>query len=83
MAAIILESDMRPGEYYGVAGDRAARAKAEEHCKDKKTSPMLRVLLSKTMLRAEVGTMEGLHCIKKQLRMITFQSHDKFRAPKD
>ena len=63
--AIILESDMRPGEYYGVAGDRAAQAKAEEHCKDKETSPMLRVLLSKTMLRAEVGTMEGLHFIKK------------------
>ena len=65
MAAIILESDMRPEEYYGVAGNRSAQAMVEEHCKDKETSPMLRVLLSKTMLRAEVGTMEGFQFVKK------------------
>lgn len=70
MAAIILECDMRPGEYYGVSTDRGGQMKGEEHSKEKETCPALRVLLQKTMLRTEVGTMEGLNFIRKQLKMI-------------
>ena len=65
LAAIILEADMMPGEYFGVSTERGAFQKAEEHTKEKETSPALRVLLYHTMLRAEVSTMEGLHFIKK------------------
>jgi len=65
VAAIILESDMRPGEYYGVSTERGGQQRGEEHCKDRETLPMLRVLLAHTMLRTEIHTMEGLHFIKR------------------
>jgi len=67
VAAIILEADMSPGEYFGVSTERGGQQKAEQHTKEKETSPALRVLLSHTMLRAEVSTMEGLQFIRKQL----------------
>jgi len=75
VAAIILEADMRPGEYYGVSNERSAHQKAEDHSKQKETSPALRVLLSHTLLRSEIHTMEGLFFIRKQLRNVTFRNY--------
>ena len=70
MAAIILESDMRPGEYLGLATERNAHLIAEEHIKEKETSTALRVLLTHTLLRGEINTMEGLTFIRKQLQHV-------------
>jgi len=70
MAAIVLESDMRPGEYFGVSTERNAMQKEVEHIKEKETSPALRVLLSHTLQRTEIHTMEGLFFIRKQLKNI-------------
>ena len=79
IAAIILEADMRPGEYYGVKDERGAHFKGLEHCKDKETSPALRRLLDHTLLRSEVGTMEGLVFIRRQLQQIKFRKYKKFK----
>ena len=83
VAAMILEEDMMPGEYFGVSTERGAQQKAEEHTKEKETSPALRVLLSHTMLRAEVSTMEGLHFIRKQLQNVLFRKYPIFRVERD
>ena len=75
VAAIILESDMAPGEYMSVSTERFAQQKAEEHTKENETSPTLRVLLSLTMLRTEIHTMEGLHFMRKMLHNVQFRKY--------
>ena len=80
-AAVILECDMRPGEYLGTSTERGAQMKAEEHIKLKDTSPSLRILLSHTMLRSELNTMEGLSFMKKMLRSVSFHKYQSFKAP--
>ena len=79
MAAVILECDMRPGEYLGTANERGAQLKAEEHCKAKDTSPSLRIMLTHTMLRNELGTMEGLGFMRKMLRNVAFHKYQVFK----
>ena len=73
MAAIIIESDMAPGEYMSVSTERFTQQKAEEHTKEKETSPTLRVLLSYTMIRTEIHTMEGLQYIMELLHNVQFK----------
>ena len=75
MAAIILESDMAPGEYLGVSTERFTQQKAEEHTKEKETSPTLRVRLSHNMLRTEIHTMEGLHFMRMMFQNVQFRKY--------
>lgn len=80
IAVIILESDMRPGEYLGVNSEHGAHTKAIEHSKDKETCGTLRYLLQKTMLKSELSSMEGLLYVRKQLQSISFRKYGGFRV---
>ena len=71
--SVILEADMRPGEFLGMATERNAHLKAEEHMKEKETSVALRVMLTHTLLRSEVSSMEGMSFICKQAVAHTVQ----------
>jgi hypothetical protein len=65
LAAMILEADMKPGEYMAIQTERGAIAQGEDHAKQPETCTNLHRLLNHTMFRAETGQMEGLEFIKR------------------
>ena len=77
MAAMVLEADMYPGEYYSVRNESGSVKKAEQHIKEAQTCKSLEDLMYVTLLRGELEKMEGLNTFEALVPKINFRKHDK------
>ena len=77
LAAMILEADMYPGEYFSVKNERGSTQKAELHVKEAQTCKTLEDLMYVTLLRGDYEKMEGLNTFESLVPKINFRKHDK------
>ena len=81
IVAMIVEADMRPGQFLSAAGHQGNLKNIKDYCELQDTCSGLKRVYQHTISKAEVSTMDGLGWLKKAIGTVNFRKYNIWRPP--